>query len=481
MNGYSPYMEHVVQTAADPLPAPLDGLTPEELAALDAYARRFHVTLIPEQQTFAHMHNTLKIERYAPAAELPHGFLLSPGNAVASSYLERLIGAERAAVPDAPFFHIGSDETSTLGAGRTTEYVAAHGGRGAVYAQHIVDMAKLVAPARVMLWDDGIQSDPTILARIPKNAVVVNWHYGADQPFAQFIDTVARGHVDQMIAPGANNWNQIFPDVNTALLNARQFIAAGKAAHVFGLFDTVWHDDGESLYEATWYPVLYAASDAWESSDLDPARYRADFPSAFFGADDSRFGDDLKRLADVQAALGGPSNARFWANPFDAWSAARVANVDLSALRTSAEAVEAHLLFARPPLHANAARVMFLAARRYDALGHRYQIARDVRAYYDEARAHAGEKGGPSIRDMFWAKYFCWDLRDDDEELEPLYAAAWRYENRESHLAGNLERYHRDAQIAIGRADALYRVTYSDLVEKGTLPPFETVISPVQP
>src|SRR5579885_2458601 len=58
MNGYSPYMEHVYRAPDDSLPAPLDGITPQQLHDLDVYARRFHVTFIPQQQSFAHMHNT---------------------------------------------------------------------------------------------------------------------------------------------------------------------------------------------------------------------------------------------------------------------------------------------------------------------------------------------------------------------------------------------------------------------------------------
>ena len=61
MNGYSPYMEQVFVSPTDPLPAPLDGITPAQLRELAAYARQFHVALIPEQQTFAHMHNTLRV------------------------------------------------------------------------------------------------------------------------------------------------------------------------------------------------------------------------------------------------------------------------------------------------------------------------------------------------------------------------------------------------------------------------------------
>jgi hypothetical protein len=78
MNGYSPYMEHIFSDPRAPLAAPLDGITPDQLRALARYAARFHVALIPEQQTFAHMHGTLEWEEYAALAELPHGYLISP-------------------------------------------------------------------------------------------------------------------------------------------------------------------------------------------------------------------------------------------------------------------------------------------------------------------------------------------------------------------------------------------------------------------
>ena len=134
MNGYSPYMEHVFVSPTDPLPAPLDGITPAQLHELAAYAARFHVALIPEQQSFAHMHNTLRVERYASAAELPHGFLLAPNVPLSQEYLARIVAQELAAVGRPPFFHIGSDETATLGLGQTQAYVAQRG-RSQVYAR----------------------------------------------------------------------------------------------------------------------------------------------------------------------------------------------------------------------------------------------------------------------------------------------------------------------------------------------------------
>ncbi len=150
--------------------------------------------------------------------------------------------------------------------GQTQQYVAQRG-RSQAYADHIVAMNRLIAPsgARVMLWDDGIENDPAIMKLIPSNAVIVNWHYGDEASFEPYIKTIASGGFEQMVAPGASNWNEIYPNVDRALRNEARFIEQGKSAGVLGLFQTVWHDDGETLYEATWYPVIYAAAAAWQS------------------------------------------------------------------------------------------------------------------------------------------------------------------------------------------------------------------------
>jgi hexosaminidase len=483
MNGYSPYMEHVFVSPTDPLPAPLDGITPGQLRALAAYAARFHVALVPEQQTFAHMHGTLRVETYASAAELPHGFLMAPNVALSSDYLGRVIAQELSAVPHPPFFHIGSDETATLGLGQTRSYVAQRG-LSQAFADHVWAMNRLIAPsgARLMLWDDAVEKDAGIMKLIPSTAVIVNYHYLAEPTFAPYVERIAAGGFDQMVAPGASNWDEIFPAVDTALANERRFVEAGKRARVLGLFQTVWHDDGETLYEATWYPVLYAAAAAWQTGDLDPAQFSADFPSVFFGVDDSRYGSDVGTLATILRTLEATpydrTDALFWTDPFDAAAGGRMAKVDLRQVRLDAEAVESSLYFAHPPLHANAAKVMFLAARRYDALARKFQVAAEVRDMYADAVAHAGDPNGPTLRDLFWCRYWMWELRDAYEDLAPIYAVAWRYESRDGHLAANLERYHLAAQRAIRYADDFYRATYDGYVRSKSLPPFDSVIAP---
>ena len=72
-------MEHTFGSEANPLIGPKDGsLTAAEIRELVAYARSYHVELVPEQQTFGHLHKALRLEKYADLGETPYGDVLSP-------------------------------------------------------------------------------------------------------------------------------------------------------------------------------------------------------------------------------------------------------------------------------------------------------------------------------------------------------------------------------------------------------------------
>ncbi|MBV8644262.1 MAG: family 20 glycosylhydrolase, partial [Candidatus Eremiobacteraeota bacterium] len=267
VNGWSPYMEMVVADPRTPFVAWPNGWTPAQLRELAVYARRFHVTLIPEQQTFAHMHESLKWEALAPLAELPHGYLLAESDPRTYAYLEPLVKSVVEAAKPTPFVHLGSDEPIDLGRGRTARTPQ-------TFAVHVNHVASFLAGsgARPMIWDDAIQQDHSILPLLPKDTVIVTWHYGAEKTFRPYIDVIANAGFDQLVAPGASNWTEIYPDLSTAYTNVARLVADGKGRRgVLGMFATDWHDDGETLYEATWAPLAYAAASAWQTQPVDDA------------------------------------------------------------------------------------------------------------------------------------------------------------------------------------------------------------------
>ncbi len=480
INGYSPYMESVFDDPAHPMVAFPNRLTAAELRALTDYARVFHVALIPEQQTFAHMHETLKWEEFAGLAELPHGYLLAESDPATYAYLTPLLRAELAATGAPPFFHVGADEPLDLGRGRTARSAA-------VFATHVSRVAAIVGSAttRPMIWDDAIQADPSILERIPKRTVIATFHYGAEPSFARYIATIDRSGFDQLVSPGANNWNELYADLDTAYANAAQFLADAKAArspHVLGMIDTVWHDDGETLYEATWAPLAFAAASAWQSGPVARATWHRDFARAFFGDTSGALAADLDDLAALRALLHtapetDPPDYLFWADPFDPRIQARAQTLDLAAIRLRAERILERTARLNVALNAPAVRVIRLAALRYDVLARRFQIGKEARDYYDDARLHAAtHDDGIVYRSLNVAKYLCWELRDEMTALAPLYAAAWDYESTPAGRDRVLVRYTAAAERAVAQADRLYAAAREDYLRAGTLPPFDDAL-----
>ncbi|MGZ4856725.1 MAG: glycoside hydrolase family 20 zincin-like fold domain-containing protein, partial [Candidatus Angelobacter sp.] len=110
-NIFSPYFEHTFAYASTPVAAfPGGAMTPEEGRELVAYAAKYHITIIPEQEAFGHLHNVLKFEQYSSLGETPHGAVLAPGDPASLPQIGEWFG-ELAKVFPGPYAHIGADET----------------------------------------------------------------------------------------------------------------------------------------------------------------------------------------------------------------------------------------------------------------------------------------------------------------------------------------------------------------------------------
>src|SRR5262249_7107684 len=139
--------------------------TGEEILALDAFCRERHVELVPNQQSFGHLHRWLRHEPYRKLAEVPEGlhhpsaldpepFSLCPLDPGSLALLEDLYDQ---LLPhfSSRLFDAGLDETFDLGRGRSAEECRRRG-RGAVYLDFLRAVEERVRArgARMQFWGD---------------------------------------------------------------------------------------------------------------------------------------------------------------------------------------------------------------------------------------------------------------------------------------------------------------------------------------
>jgi hypothetical protein len=449
LNLHSFYMEHAFSSSAHPLIGPEGGsLTPAEIRELVAYAKSYHIELVPEQQTFGHLHKALKLEKYNSLAETPYGDVLSPQQE--GSY--KLIADWYRELNDlfpSQFFHIGADETFELGQGQSRE-AARTRGVGAVYFEHLNRVRELLKPynRKLIFWGDIALNHPDLIGSIPKDLLVANWDYSPRESYDSRIDPFKNAGLQQFVCPGVWGWNQIFPNVDNASKNIINFVRDGQSGGALGMINTTWDDDGETLFEMGWYGIVLGAAASWQSGALDQRGFDADFDWAFFRHEGDVFVKAIHTLGSVNTMLDVRiTDEIFWRDPFTTsfQNDARASAEKIRQMRLQVENTLESLLRNRARARRNATMIsaMILAAQRFDHLGRRAQTVEKLSREYWEAYLNLGDR--VRVRRLRrYASPIYNQLREMAEELSVLragYREQWLMENREYWLESVLARY----------------------------------------
>jgi hypothetical protein len=463
LNLHSFYMEQTFASNANPLIGPAGGsLTPDEIRELVTYARRYHIELVPEQQTFGHLHKALKLEKYTELAETPYGDVLSPQQEGSYKLIADWYRELNELFPG-KFFHIGADETFELGEGQSREAAKARG-VGAIYFEHLNRVREVLKPydRRLMFWGDIALNHPDLIGSIPKDMIVMNWDYAPKDDYLPRIKPFKDVGLEEFVCPGVHNWNQIFPNLDAASKNIANFTRDGQASNVLGMMNTSWDDDGESLFEMTWYGIVLGAAASWQERAVDRNSFDEDFDWAFFRNDGDEFTEALQALGSVNALLGiGASDELFWRDPFNSNFVAQTRTLK-SQLREMRLAVEnADELLLRNEAHARRNRSMIpamrFAAQRFDHLGRRMQMIEKFSQDYWEAYLNLSDRRKVARLRNYWGNIYN-SLREMAEELTILkesYRRQWLAENRPYWLDSVLARYDQSIAMWLNKSRSL--------------------------
>jgi hexosaminidase len=489
-NIFSPYFEHTFAYSSTPVAAfPGGAMTPDEARELVEYAAKYHITVIPEQEAFGHLHHVLKFEQYSPLGETPHGHVLAPGDANTLPQIGKWFG-ELAQVFPGPYAHIGADETVELGTGRTRSEVQQQG-LGKVYLDFLSKIHATLEPnrKRLLFWGDIAVNSPELVGTLPKDMIAVPWEYDAAPDFTKEIEPFTKAGLETWVAPGVNNWSRLYPNNNEAMGNIRAFVRDGQKLGAVGMLNTVWNDDGEGIFDQNWFGVLFGAAAAWQPGESSEAVFSDSFGQAFHGDPTGKISQAQREIMAAHALLktanlNDAQDGYFWADPFTP-EGQRLASMirptlhDLRlhaerAITLIAEAREAARSEHRELANTEALDALELGARRIDFLGLKFQSTDEIVSLYQQALPLVADKNRWNEVDNILetigsANGRLQDIRDGYALLSDLYRQAWLRDNRPYWLENNLARYDQSAQLWIWRGDR-WALVENEWGEKHTLP-----------
>lgn len=442
LNILSFYIEHLFTYTHAPMVPPEGGeFTPELMKRLVDYARQYHVEIVPQQQTFGHLHHMLKLERYADMAEVPHGSVLAAESQQAYDWISQA-AAQLAACTQSKFLHIGSDETAELGKGRSRQ-AAERDGVGNVYMAHMKKVAEMLRPLNrtLMFWGDIALNHAELIPSLPKDMVAMTWTYGPGEDFSRYTVPFRKAGLQFFVCPGVNNWSRIFPNLSDAVTNINNFVQDGKKYGALGMLNTEWADDGESLFNMTWHGIVFSAAAAWQEGTVDVNAFDRSFDWAFYRSDGGEFVGAIRELDQIHqllrsAGVGDGNDELTWFDPFSSFGAERVRKIlpVAAQIRKLAEdawvRVSEHSAEAR--LNPDTLPLIRFAAKRFDYVGMRVQYAQQMAEEYRNQQPR-----GAASRAT--------DLRDYTNELKEIYRTLWLAENRPCWIGNVLVRFDNEA------------------------------------
>jgi hypothetical protein len=496
-NLYSPYFENTQQYASNPLPAPPGGgITADEARELVAYAAKYHVMVVPDQEAFGHLRHMLVYEEYQPLAETPHGAVLAPGQPGSLQVIKQMF-TELAALYPSPFLHIGADETFDLGVGQTKAAVDEQG-LGPVYLNFMQQIDNTLKPLnrKLLFWGDIAERSPDLLKGMPddfkKNTIAISWHYSpSDTGFTKYLNYFKSAGFEFWVSPGINNWSRVYPNYNMGLENIQQFTRDGQSMGATGQLNTIWYDDGEALAANNWYGILFGCAASWQQGESSIPQFQSNYGPVFHGDLTGKLNqaqEELMAAHDVlkyDAHVGDGSDGLFWIDPWskDGQDYANEIRPYTHELRLHAERALDLIAQARAAYPAPAKQVVYsatnelpsnptslrevnaidaleLGARRFDFIGEKFQLADEMADAYARAQTDAASTDRKTrsqvsreLSDINGVNGRIQDIKDGYSLIRDLYSQLWLRTNRPYALRPVLEHYDYTIGIWLTRMD----------------------------
>jgi hypothetical protein len=452
-NFFNLYTENVFRSDKYPDISPTDGLTAGEIKELSEYARKYHIEMMGNFQSFGHQEKMLSNPFYSQLAE--NNSILNPADEDTYTFLSDIY-SELIPAYKSNFFNINCDETFGLGEGKSKAMADSIGVSG-IYAYHINRLDKLIKPygKRLMMWGDIAVNNPDIIKQLPKDLIILSWGYQAAESFEEAINPFVNSGFDFMVAPGVGCWGELWPAIGNAAVNISNYTRDGAKLGAMGMMNTAWDDNGHNLFEYNWHGLAWGAECSWnpaspltgDAADMDREKklkqFNQNFDAVFFGSagvTDLYFHIDSLRFRKAKGLLG---ESGFWEDILKFYPANTSAEAETDNLEVAAEAqkILTEISALRKTTKRNVANLDYaeFATRRVIFAAHKNSVRVHLFA--------ASKANNPIVNEQ--VKKELKALVNELHGIKITYMQLWQRENRNYWLDKNMNDYNKMADRLI--------------------------------
>jgi len=473
MNIYMPYLEDLVQLQKYPdIGAGRGALSKAEIKALQDYAEQYFITIIPIFQTLGHYENILNMPDYRQYAEFPGAASLNVLSRKTDRFLFDML-EEVIPMFDSRYFHIGCDESWDVGLGATYD-AAQELGTAELHARHYQKVYEKVKQMgkEVLMYGDIILRHPEILDLIPKDIIIVDWHYYATDQYPSVAKFKEAGF-KVLVSPGIYNWRNPVPNATRAWINISNLNYEGYRQNALGSITSNWGDyGGPNFREMNYLGYAYGAETAWNPDGADGNTINHRFMQQFWGTRDPVLHSLLLHLDEIPHYT---DYKRIWRQPFYE-KEERPAEILFTAAQLQQHARQARQLLAqmRKKVAYNADKLDYyeFGAQIGKFTGAKLAFARRI-AWIREHEL-GGQLAEAELQELILTAE---TLIRDLTRMEKRYVELWRRTNRDANLSRMINLFrHQRAYFA----EALEYIKQRDFNIPAEIPSFWIAAQPYE-
>jgi hexosaminidase len=294
----------------------------EQIRRIVAYALERHIDVIPFVEFYGHLHELLRLEKYAGLGIGKYGHDLNPLDPGVQTLLKDWIKQYIDIFPS-PFIHVGFDETWE------TERLTAENPSikpKELYLKQINFVAKTLQNygKTVMAWTDISNNYPDILSEFPKKLIPVIWEY-SDNPasFSKWLKPIRKGEFPFFIQSAVDSWGNVYPAAEFTFDNIDICLKTCRDEKAIGYITSVWTDAVQPLLRNTWLFMAYGSIGAWQKEPVNRNEFIHNYCQIMYPEISDQMSNGYRKMAESEAylakCLGRHTLQEMWADPFSSY------------------------------------------------------------------------------------------------------------------------------------------------------------------